>query len=305
MGGLRRGGSVIGVVLLTRHKTGDRRRGQWRGQPPSRSAPMGHAPTLSRPHPDLPPPHHAPLAKLGKQHPDRVVETSTLSSVPPPDITYTLALASSDSGALSALQLEAITYACQVIPGSPSRSASGVGVVLVPTLTLPHADPRLLPHPRSNTRSSSPVGSARASLSAMARVWARAARWPASSWRTTCGAERRPCGELSLPGRRAGRQVGRGFLKPAGPHPQVQRLQRSQVRRGARPAGHRRPWHRGARTEQGGWPAAPRLVGVGFLERGSTGVAMPRRAPMPGPLPRSSTATTLPQRASSSPPTPP
>uniref|UniRef100_A0A8C7AFM8 Protein strawberry notch homolog 2 n=1 Tax=Neovison vison TaxID=452646 RepID=A0A8C7AFM8_NEOVI len=53
------------------------------------------------------------LAKIGKQHPDRVVETSTLSSVPPPDITYTLALPASDSGALSALQLEAITYACQ------------------------------------------------------------------------------------------------------------------------------------------------------------------------------------------------
>lgn len=53
-------------------------------------------------------------AKIGKQHPDRVVETSTLSSVPPPDITYTLALPTSDNGTLSALQLEAITYACQV-----------------------------------------------------------------------------------------------------------------------------------------------------------------------------------------------
>lgn len=52
-------------------------------------------------------------AKIGKQHPDRVVETSTLSSVPPPDITYTLALPTSDNGTLSALQLEAITYACQ------------------------------------------------------------------------------------------------------------------------------------------------------------------------------------------------
>ncbi|XP_036171554.1 protein strawberry notch homolog 2 isoform X3 [Myotis myotis] len=52
-------------------------------------------------------------SKVGKQHPDRVVETSTLSSVPPPDITYTLALPTSDSGVLSALQLEAITYACQ------------------------------------------------------------------------------------------------------------------------------------------------------------------------------------------------
>ncbi|XP_077914600.1 protein strawberry notch homolog 2 isoform X2 [Halichoerus grypus] len=52
-------------------------------------------------------------SKIGKQHPDRVVETSTLSSVPPPDITYALALPASDSGTLSALQLEAITYACQ------------------------------------------------------------------------------------------------------------------------------------------------------------------------------------------------
>ncbi|XP_063003166.1 protein strawberry notch homolog 2 isoform X2 [Elgaria multicarinata webbii] len=54
-------------------------------------------------------------SKLGKQHPDRVVETSTLSSVPPPDVTYTLSLPDSiaDNGLLSALQLEAITYACQ------------------------------------------------------------------------------------------------------------------------------------------------------------------------------------------------
>ncbi|XP_012862861.1 protein strawberry notch homolog 2-like [Echinops telfairi] len=53
--------------------------------------------------------------KIGKHHPDRVVETSTLSSVPPPDVTYVLALPASvvDSGVLSALQLEAITYACQ------------------------------------------------------------------------------------------------------------------------------------------------------------------------------------------------
>ncbi|XP_069072442.1 protein strawberry notch homolog 2 isoform X2 [Pleurodeles waltl] len=54
-------------------------------------------------------------SKLGKQHPDRVVETSTLSSVPPPDVTYELALPSStfDQTLLSALQLEAIVYACQ------------------------------------------------------------------------------------------------------------------------------------------------------------------------------------------------
>lgn len=54
-------------------------------------------------------------SKLGIQHPDRVVETSTLSSVPPPDITYALSLPSPvvDKGLLSALQLEAIVYACQ------------------------------------------------------------------------------------------------------------------------------------------------------------------------------------------------
>ncbi|XP_010187288.1 PREDICTED: protein strawberry notch homolog 2 [Mesitornis unicolor] len=54
-------------------------------------------------------------SKIGKHHPDLVVETSTLSSVPPPDITYSLALPRSvaDRGSLSALQLEAIIYACQ------------------------------------------------------------------------------------------------------------------------------------------------------------------------------------------------
>lgn len=64
-------------------------------------------------------------AKIGKQHPDRVVETSTLSSVPPPDITYTLALPTSDNSTLSALQLEAITYACQVagLPPPPRPSS--------------------------------------------------------------------------------------------------------------------------------------------------------------------------------------
>ncbi|KAM4708684.1 protein strawberry notch homolog 2 isoform 2-T2 [Discoglossus pictus] len=62
-------------------------------------------------------------SKLGRQHPDRVVETSTLSSVPPPDITYIPSLPASvaDKGLLSALQLEAIVYACQqhevILPG--------------------------------------------------------------------------------------------------------------------------------------------------------------------------------------------
>ncbi|XP_029938368.1 strawberry notch homolog 2b isoform X3 [Salarias fasciatus] len=52
---------------------------------------------------------------IGINHPDIVVETNTLSSVPPPDITYTLSIPEStiNSGLLSALQLEAIIYACQ------------------------------------------------------------------------------------------------------------------------------------------------------------------------------------------------
>lgn len=56
------------------------------------------------------------LAKIGISHPDRVVETNTLSSVPPPDITYSLSVPETtiNSGQLSALQLEAIIYACQV-----------------------------------------------------------------------------------------------------------------------------------------------------------------------------------------------
>ncbi|CDQ81944.1 unnamed protein product [Oncorhynchus mykiss] len=52
---------------------------------------------------------------IGISHPDIVVETNTLSSVPPPDITYTLSIPNStiNCGLLSALQLEAIIYACQ------------------------------------------------------------------------------------------------------------------------------------------------------------------------------------------------
>ncbi|KAM9763148.1 strawberry notch homolog 2b isoform 2-T2 [Menidia menidia] len=51
----------------------------------------------------------------GISHPDIVVETNTLSSVPPPDITYNLSIPEStiNSGQLSALQLEAVIYACQ------------------------------------------------------------------------------------------------------------------------------------------------------------------------------------------------
>ncbi|XP_073542075.1 protein strawberry notch homolog 2 isoform X3 [Phyllobates terribilis] len=71
-------------------------------------------------------------SKLGIQHPDRVVETSTLSSVPPPDVTYMLSLPSSivEKGLLSALQLEAIVYACQqheVILPSGQRAGFLIG----------------------------------------------------------------------------------------------------------------------------------------------------------------------------------
>nr|XP_032803328.1 protein strawberry notch homolog 1 [Petromyzon marinus] len=53
--------------------------------------------------------------RIGLRHPDAVVETSSLSSVTPPDIWYRLSIPEEtvDSGWLSALQLEAITYGCQ------------------------------------------------------------------------------------------------------------------------------------------------------------------------------------------------
>ena len=53
--------------------------------------------------------------KVGLKHPDSVVETSSLSSVRPPDVYYRLAIPEDvvDEGKLSALQLEAIVYACQ------------------------------------------------------------------------------------------------------------------------------------------------------------------------------------------------
>lgn len=53
--------------------------------------------------------------KGGSRHPDPVVETATLSSVELPDITYELALPDKvkNSDRISALQLEAVIYACQ------------------------------------------------------------------------------------------------------------------------------------------------------------------------------------------------
>ncbi|ODM96268.1 Protein strawberry notch 1 [Orchesella cincta] len=52
---------------------------------------------------------------IGNPHPDSVVETASLASVPPPEISYTLKIPDGviEKGKLSALQLEAIVYACQ------------------------------------------------------------------------------------------------------------------------------------------------------------------------------------------------
>eukprot|EP00094_Tigriopus_californicus_P001238 TCALIF_01199-PA protein Name:"Similar to sno Protein strawberry notch (Drosophila melanogaster)" AED:0.08 eAED:0.09 QI:0/0/0/0.88/1/1/9/0/1282 len=53
--------------------------------------------------------------KIGKSHPDPVVETASLASVEPPDVWYDLSIPDPtiDEGKLSALQLESITYASQ------------------------------------------------------------------------------------------------------------------------------------------------------------------------------------------------
>lgn len=74
--------------------------------------------------------------KLGKKHPDPVVETASLSSVEPADITYKLAIPNEPTiknGMLSALQLESITYASQahenILPDG-SRAGFLVGKTL-------------------------------------------------------------------------------------------------------------------------------------------------------------------------------
>ncbi|XP_039751873.1 protein strawberry notch isoform X2 [Pararge aegeria] len=56
-----------------------------------------------------------PKLKLGRKHPDPVVETASLSSVEPVDVTYALSLPDDTvrTGLLSALQLEAVVYASQ------------------------------------------------------------------------------------------------------------------------------------------------------------------------------------------------
>ena len=50
--------------------------------------------------------------KIGRPHPDEVVETASLASVEPPDVWYDLVLPEDiiDKAKLSALQLEAVTY---------------------------------------------------------------------------------------------------------------------------------------------------------------------------------------------------
>ncbi|VDP17096.1 unnamed protein product [Heligmosomoides polygyrus] len=57
-------------------------------------------------------------AKLrsGVAHPDSVVETASLSSVAPPDVKYQISIPEYliDNGSISALQLEAVIYACQM-----------------------------------------------------------------------------------------------------------------------------------------------------------------------------------------------
>ncbi|XP_031433049.1 protein strawberry notch homolog 1 isoform X2 [Clupea harengus] len=68
---------------------------------------LGHAETYAE---------YMPMKlKTGLRHPDPVVETSSLSSVKPPDVWYRMIVPEEtiDRGWLSALQLEAITYASQ------------------------------------------------------------------------------------------------------------------------------------------------------------------------------------------------
>ncbi|XP_039627924.1 protein strawberry notch homolog 1 isoform X1 [Polypterus senegalus] len=68
---------------------------------------LGHAETYAE---------YMPMKlKIGLRHPDQVVETSSLSSVSPPNVWYRLSIPEEtiDRGWLSALQLEAITYAAQ------------------------------------------------------------------------------------------------------------------------------------------------------------------------------------------------
>ncbi|CAF0804799.1 unnamed protein product, partial [Didymodactylos carnosus] len=71
--------------------------------------------------------------RIGKKHPDPVVETSSLSSVELPNIYYELHIPQTtiESSALSALQLETIVYACQrhnTLLTDGTRAGDGAGV---------------------------------------------------------------------------------------------------------------------------------------------------------------------------------
>lgn len=79
--------------------------------------------------------------KFGQPHPDPVVETSSLSSVEPVDITYQLKLPkrSIDEGKLSALQLESIVYAsqahaCELVDGSRAGFLIGMSFCFPSTI---------------------------------------------------------------------------------------------------------------------------------------------------------------------------
>lgn len=71
--------------------------------------------------------------KLGRKHPDPVVETASLSSVAPADVWYSLSIPEETikTGQLSALQLESITYASQahehILPDG-SRAGFLIGI---------------------------------------------------------------------------------------------------------------------------------------------------------------------------------
>lgn len=74
--------------------------------------------------------------RSGLKHPDPVVETASLSSVLPPDVNYVVSIPEEivDTGQLSALQLEAIIYACQKHDSSlPNGDRCGylIGTVLI------------------------------------------------------------------------------------------------------------------------------------------------------------------------------
>lgn len=126
-------------------------------------------------------------ATIGISHPDIVVETNTLSSVPPPDITYTLSIPEStiNNGLLSALQLEAIIYACQVLNAEHTLISDHCKWTMFDcdrVCIFAHAFTLFF---ASNTRLSFRIIRGQASLLEMEPGSERGALWQESSWRTT------------------------------------------------------------------------------------------------------------------------